>query len=249
MILDLGTLGWSLALISAVMVGLSKGGIPMAASISVPMLSVVMNPIEAAGLLLPVYIIADMFGLWAYRKHFDKRVLAIMIPATTLGIAIGWATAEIITERYVTLMVGVIGVVFALNALLRRRLGERRTAKVVPGVFWGTIAGFTSFVSHSGAPPFQAYTLPLNLPKRVFAGTATVLFSYVNLAKLGPFIALGEVNLHSFGTAVLLAIPASASVFVGVWLVKRLPTEIFFKIVIWALLLISLKLIQQSLMG
>jgi uncharacterized membrane protein YfcA len=110
--LDLGTSGWALALFAAVMVGLSKGGIPMAASISVPILAVVMNPVEAAGLLLPVYIIADMFGLWAYRKEFDKRVLLIMIPATTIGIGIGWATAEIVPERYVTLLVGVIGVVF-----------------------------------------------------------------------------------------------------------------------------------------
>ncbi|PFG62448.1 hypothetical protein AXZ77_1029 [Thioclava sp. ES.031] len=247
--MELSLLGWALALFAAVMVGLSKGGIPMAASLSVPILTIVMPPVAAAGLLLPVYIIADMFGLWAYRKEFDKRVLAIMIPATTLGIGIGWATAEVVSERWVTLMVGVIGAVFALNALFRHRHGARQEAKVAPGLFWGTIAGFTSFVSHSGAPPFQAYTIPLNLPKQVFAGTATVLFSYVNLAKLGPFIALGEVNLDSLGTALILAIPASASVFLGVWLVKRMPTEIFFKVVIWALLLISLKLIQQAITG
>ncbi len=247
--MELSLLGWALALLAAVMVGLSKGGVPMATSLSVPLLAIVMDPVAAAGLLLPVYIIADMFGLWAYRKQFDKRVLAIMIPATTIGIGIGWATAEVVSERWVTLMVGVIGALFALNALFRHRHGARQEAKVAPGVFWGTIAGFTSFVSHSGAPPFQAYTIPLNLPKRVFAGTATVLFSYVNLAKLGPYIALGEVNWDSLGTALILSIPASASVFLGVWLVKRLPTEIFFKAVIWALLLISLKLIQQAITG
>ncbi|MPQ92433.1 sulfite exporter TauE/SafE family protein [Thioclava sp. JE_KL1] len=247
--MELSLLGWALALLAAVMVGLSKGGVPMAASLSVPILTIVMAPVAAAGLLLPVYIVADMFGLWAYRKEFDKRVLAIMIPATTLGIGIGWATAEIVPERWVTLMVGVIGAVFALNALFRHRHGARQEAKVAPGLFWGTIAGITSFVSHSGAPPFQAYTIPLNLPKQVFAGTATVLFSYVNLAKLGPYIALGEVNWDSLDTALILAIPASASVFLGVWLVKRMPTEIFFKVVIWALLLISLKLIQQAITG
>ncbi|MBD3802960.1 hypothetical protein BMG00_11700 [Thioclava marina] len=244
--LELSVTGWALALLAAVMVGLSKGGIPMAASISVPVLAMVMDPVAAAGLLLPVYIVADMFGLWAYRKAFDRRVLAIMIPATTIGIGIGWATAEIVSERWVTLMVGTIGAVFALNALFRHRPGARQEAKVAPGLFWGTIAGFTSFVSHSGAPPFQTYTIPLNLPKQVFAGTATVLFSYVNLAKLGPYIALGEVNWDSLGTAMILAVPASGAVFLGVWLVKRMPTEIFYKIVIWALLLISLKLIHQA---
>lgn len=247
--MELSVVGWALALLAAVMVGLSKGGVPMAASISVPVLAMVMDPVAAAGLLLPVYIIADMFGLWAYRKEFDRRVLAIMIPATTIGIGIGWATAEIVPERWVTFLVGFIGALFALNALFRHRQGARQEAQVAPGLFWGTIAGFTSFVSHSGAPPYQAYAIPLNLPKQVFAGTATVLFSYVNLAKLGPYIALGEVNWHSLGTALILAVPASASVFLGVWLVKRMPTEIFYKVVIWALLLISLKLMQQSVMG
>lgn len=241
--------GWALALLAAVMVGLSKGGIPMAASISVPVLVVVMNPVEAAGLLLPVYIIADMFGLWAYRKEFDRRVLAIMIPATTIGVGIGWATAEIVPERWVTGLVGLIGTVFALNAILRPRIGAWQKARVAPGLFWGTLAGFTSFVSHSGAPPYQTYAIPLNMPKAVFAGTATVLFSYVNLAKLGPYIALGEVNWNSLGTALILAVPASTSVFLGTWLVRRIPTRIFFSLVVWTLLLISLKLIQQAVTG
>ena len=41
-----------------------------------------------AALLLPVYIVSDMFGLWAYRREFDKRNLEILIPAATLGIAL-----------------------------------------------------------------------------------------------------------------------------------------------------------------
>ena len=55
------------------------------------------------------------------------------------------------------------------------------------GVFWGTVAGFTSFVSHSGAPPFQMYVLPQKLEKLAFAGTATILFAIINLAKLVPY--------------------------------------------------------------
>ena len=45
--------------------------------------------------------------------------------------------------------------------------------RVAPGLFWGTIAGFTSFVSHSGGPPYQVYTLPLGMKKAVYAGTVS----------------------------------------------------------------------------
>ncbi len=86
---------------------------------------------------------------------------------------------------------------------------------MAPGLFWGTITGFTSFVSHSGGPPYQVYTLPLGMPKAMFAGTSTIAFAYVNAIKLIPYWALGQINLGSLGIAVWLAVPASLAVFGG----------------------------------
>ncbi|MCE5973965.1 sulfite exporter TauE/SafE family protein [Sinirhodobacter sp. WL0062] len=235
--------GWVMAVLAAISVGMAKGGLPMVSSLSVPLLAGVMNPVAAAGLLLPVYIVSDMFGLIAYRKEFDKRVLKIMVPATAIGVGIGWATASYVPERVSTGLVGLIGVVFALNAILRPRLGAAAEPKVGPGLFWGAITGFTSFISHSGAPPYQAYTIPLNLPRTVFAGTSTILFAWVNAIKLIPYAALGQINLGSLEVALVLAIPASVSVFLGVRLVRIIPHEMFYKLVTWALLLISAKLL------
>ena len=45
---------------------------------------------------------------------------------------------------------------------------------------WGAIAGFTSFVSHTGGPPLQMYLLPQRLPPPLFAGTSVVFFAVVN---------------------------------------------------------------------
>ena len=247
--MELDASGWVLATIAAVVVGLAKGGLPMVGSLSVPLLVGVMNPVAAAGLLLPVYIVSDMFGLYAYRRDFDARVLKIMIPSTAIGVTIGWATASIVPEAAVTGLVGAIGLLFSLNALLRPRLNARREAKVAPGIFWGTIAGVTSFVSHSGAPPYQAYTIPLGLDKAVFAGTSTILFAWVNAIKLIPYVALGQINLGSLETALVLAIPASIAVFAGVKLVRVIPQDLFYKLVTWALLLISLRLIWTAIFG
>lgn len=247
--LDLGLWGWAMAVVAAVSVGLAKGGLPMVGSLTVPILATVMNPVAAAGLLLPVYIVSDMFGLYAYRHAFDKRVLKIMVPATAIGVTLGWATASIVPERAVTALVGGIGFVFALNALIRPRLGVAREAELGKGLFWGTISGFTSFVSHSGGPPYQVFTLPLGLEKAVFAGTSTILFAWVNAIKLVPYVALGQVNLASLETALLLSIPASIAVFAGVKLVRVLPEALFYKLVTWALLLISAKLIWGAYTG
>ncbi len=245
--MELDMLGWTLAVIAAMSVGLSKGGLPVISSIAVPLLAQVMNPVQAAGLLLPVYVVSDMVGLWAWRKDFDRRVLAIVAPAALIGIGFGWATASLVPERAVAVMVGLIGAVFALNAIFRRTVvAEPRAPRVAPGVFWGAIAGFTSFVSHSGGPPWQVYALPLGMSKTRFAGTSTILFAFINAAKLLPYYALGQLNADSLGIASVLMLPAALAVLAGVWLVRVIPQVLFFRLVIWALLLISVRLIWQA---
>ncbi len=245
-----GGLFWSLAVLAAVFVGMAKGGLPVVGMLAVPLLSLVMNPVVAAGMLLPVYVVSDMFGLYAYRHDFNMRVIVITAAGMTLGVLLGWATARTVPEPLVTGLVGLIGAVFALNLILRRgREVAAREADVPRGVFWGTITGFTSFVSHSGAPPFQVYVLPLKLSKMAFAGTSTIAFAYVNAIKLIPYWALGQINLHSLRIAAMLMVPAALSVFLGVRLVRILPEKLFFQIVTWALLLLSLKLMRDGWVG
>ena len=239
---------WVVAVIASVLTGISKGGVPMVGSLTVPLLALVISPVAAAGLMLPVYVVSDWFGLYAYRREFDRRVLLIACVSMTLGVGLGWATAHLIPEHWVTVLVGVISVAFALNQLLRRAvLAEPRRAEWASGLFWCTIAGFTSFVSHTGGPPYQVWTLPLGLRKAVFAGTSTIAFAFINAIKLVPYYYLGQINLNSLEVALKLAPVAAVAVFAGVWVVKRLPEKLFFQIITWSLLLIGLELIWKGL--
>lgn len=241
---------WVAAVVAAALVGMGKGGVPVVGMLGVPVMALVMSPVLAAGLLLPVYVVSDIFGLYAYRHAFDRRVLAIILPGAVIGIAVGWATATIVPEAAVTLLVGVIGAAFALNLLIRKSVvAEPKLAKVGPGLFWGAVTGFTSFVSHAGAPPYQVYVLPLGLAKAVFAGTSTIAFAVINVAKLVPYYSLGQLNTGNLKVAAVLAIPATIAVFAGVRLVQWMPERLFFRIVIWALLLISIKLVWDGVSG
>ena len=241
---------WMAAVAAAVCVGAGKGGIPIVGMLSVPILALSISPVTAAGLLLPVYVVSDMFGLWAYRRDFNGRVLAIMLPGALVGIGVGWAAASVVPENWVRVLVGVIGITFALNLILRGRPdGPPRRAEVAPGLFWGAVAGFTSFVSHSGGPPYQVYTLPLKMTKTVFAGTSTIAFAVINAAKLIPYWHLGQLSAANMKVALMLMPIAAAAVFAGVWLVKILPDKLFFRLVIWALLILSVQLLWTGLRG
>ncbi len=244
--MDLGVAGWAFAVVAALLVGLSKGGMPVVSMLAVPLLAQVMNPVAAAGLLLPVYIVSDAFGLWAWRKAFDARVLAIVAPAAVLGVGIGWATSSMVSERAVTALIGLIGTIFAANAILRPRIAGARKARVGPGIFWGTISGFTSFVSHSGGPPWQVYALSLGMDKLTFAGTSTILFAWINAIKLVPYYALGQLSTEHLKVAAVLMVPAALAVLAGVRLTRVIPQELFFRIITWTLLAISLRLLWQA---
>jgi uncharacterized protein len=238
---------WFLAGLATLFVGGSKGGLPLIGILAVPLMALQISPVVAAGLLLPIYIISDMYGLWIYRKSYDTRNIAILVPAAAIGIGVGWATASITKEAVVTLLVGIIGLAYCIDAIVKaRRNLPPRPADVPRGLFWGSLTGFTSFVSHSGAPPYQMFVLPQRLEKMVYAGTSTITFAIINLLKLPPYWFLGQVNVGSLRIAVILAPIAIIGALLGYRLTKIIPEKAFYRIVEIALFLVSLKLIYDG---
>ncbi|MFT3671537.1 sulfite exporter TauE/SafE family protein [Aestuariivirga sp.] len=239
---------WGLAILATFLVGASKGGVPGVGILAVPLLSQVISPVVAAGLLLPLYCISDWYGLWLYRKNYDVWNIKIMTFASTIGICIGWATARYNSDELVKLMVGLIGIWYTIDLVLksRRTVVEPKPADVPRGLFWGTICGFVSFVAHAGGTPFQMYVLPQRLEKMVYAGTATITFTFVNALKLPPYWMLGQINLQSLETCAWLLPVALFGAWAGFRLTKILPERIFFRAVETALFLVSVKLIYDA---
>jgi uncharacterized membrane protein YfcA len=232
---------------AALLVGLSKGGLPTVGMLSVPVLSLFMSPVKAAVLLLPIYVISDMVGIWLYRKNFSAVNLKILIPAGIGGVLIGWLTASVVSDVAVKLLIGLIGIGFCLNTWLKRKTEQApRPADVKKGLFWGLLAGFTSFISHAGAPPFQVYVLPQKLPKVVFAGTATLLFAVINAAKIWPYQQLRPYTYDDLMSAAVLIPFALAGTVLGAYLTRKINDVWFFKFVQLGLLLVSVKLVADA---
>jgi uncharacterized protein len=246
---DPGLLFFLIAGLAALLVGLSKGGLSMAGTLGTPLLATVMSPVTAAALLLPIFVVSDWFGLYAYRREFDRRNLLILIPAAIVGIGVGWLSSSVVSDRMVGLFLGTIGIAFCVNAWRQRhRKLAPRPADIPRGLFWGAIAGFTSFVSHSGGPPYQVYVLPQQLSKTVFAGTTTITFAAINLVKLLPYWQLGQLDLRNLKLSLLLMPIAVAGTFAGVWLVRRVPQRLFFVLIHVALFLLSIKLVVAAML-
>ena len=240
-----GDIQFYLAAIPAVvLLGLSKGGFSGLATLAMPVMSLAISPVRAAAILLPLLIVQDWVSVWAFRRDFSPRNLAILLPSSVIGVAVGWLLAARVSEDAVRLAVGLISIAFVVYMLVGDRLGRAPFEKpgVPAGVFWGSLAGFTSFISHSGAPPFQVYVMPQHLKPRIFAGTATMFFAAVNLIKVPPYFLLGQFNRETLTAAAWLTPLAIVSTLFGVWLVRRVSVDRFYAIILALTFIIGVKL-------
>jgi uncharacterized membrane protein YfcA len=231
--------------------GLSKGGLGGAfALLGVPILALVMPPVQAAALLLPVLLMMDAVGLWTWRGSFDRRVLRLMLPSAVAGIAVGGLAAAVTSEAMVRLFVGLVAVLFVARTLLHAGGGT-----AAPGDRpWlarvcGATAGFTSFVAHAGGPPFQVYVLPLRLDPKVYTGTSVIFFATVNALKVVPYAALGQFDRVTLVSALLLLPLAVAATLAGAFVVRRMRAQVFYPLMNAMILLVGAKLIWDGVAG
>lgn len=96
-------------------VGLSKGGLGGASLLGVPLMALVMPPVTAAAILLPVPVVMDVVGVASWRRRVDWRIMRQIMPAAVAGIGIGWASAELVSDSMVRLIAGRVFVIRAIG--------------------------------------------------------------------------------------------------------------------------------------
>jgi uncharacterized protein len=242
---------WALAITAVIIVAFSKAGLLGSLGlVAVPMLSLVMPARDAAGMFLPLLLVMDVIAIWTYRRDANWHILKIMIPGAAVGTLIGWALWSIVSDAMVLLFVGIITLLFVFDAVLPLRKKLEGLPPSTPwGWFWGSFAGFTSFISHTGGPPFQIYVLPQKLPPVHYSGTSAFFFAIVNAMKLIPYFFLGQLSVSNLTIGLMLAPVAVVGVLVGVYLVRRISVKLFYHIAYVLVAVIALKLVWDGAVG
>ncbi len=241
---------YAAAVISVALFGLSKAGLSALGALGIPVMALVMSPVKAAAITLPILIVQDWVGVWAFRRDFDRRNLLILIPASLLGVAAGWLLASRVSDAVVRLAVGLISLGFVVFMLVRDRMASAKATKadIAPGIFWGALSGFTSFVSHAGGPPFLVYAMPQKLEPRVFAGTSVIFFAMVNLLKIPPYFWLDQFSRENLTQSLLLLPVGIVSTLVGVWVTRVVPMAKFYNAVLLLSFVVGVKLVYDAVM-
>jgi uncharacterized membrane protein YfcA len=230
--IELAPLAWILLGVAALIAGLGKTAIPGSATVSVVLFASVLPARTSTAAMLLLFIVGDVFALIAYRRHAHWPTLLRLAPAVVAGLVAGFLFLAYGDDEFVRRTIGVILLVMiALTLWRRRRSASPATGPVVAGTY-GTLAGFTTMVANAGGPVMSMYFLATRTQVQVFLGTSAWFFAIVNLVKV-PFLAgIGlftpEVLLMDLVLAPLVVIGA----LVGLKLAKRMPQQLFDRLVI-----------------
>lgn len=212
------------------------------------MIAFATDPVQAAAILLPILIVQDVVGVWAFRRSIDWFVLGWTLAGAIIGILLGYLFAASVSADAVLAMVGVISILFGAYRLWKDRLGSA-AASTSPGwvgSLFGIASGFTSQIAHAGQPPWQLWVLPRGLSRDMLVGTTAVYFALVNWIKVPAYLALGQFTAENLATSAVLMPVAIASTFAGVWLVRRISPERFYGAIYWLMIGVGVVLVVKA---
>jgi uncharacterized membrane protein YfcA len=239
---------YCLAIPAVLVTGISKTGFGGGLGVmAVPLLSLVVTPRQAAAIMLPLLCLTDLFGTREFWNKWDTKNLKILMPASLIGVITGSVIFRLLNTSKIQFLVGLIAVGFTVRFWIAgRQLSYVQVPSAIKGGFWGAIAGFTSFVAHSGGPPANVFLLPQKLEKRVFVATSIIFFAFLNYIKLVPYIMLGLFQAETLRAALILCPLVPLSTRLGGWLNNSIDEKQFYRISYALLFVTGLKLLYDG---
>src|SRR5277367_3592778 len=81
--------------------------------VGIPLLSIVMDPVTAGGLLAPLFIAMDLFALRYWKPStWSKPDLVLLLPGLVIGIALGYLIFRFMDHRAIAIMMAVVTLMF-----------------------------------------------------------------------------------------------------------------------------------------
>ena len=117
------------ASVAVLVVGVAKGGLGGGIGvIAVPLMAMVISPVQAAAILLPILMVMDVLALRAYWRLWDARYLRVLVPAALAGTVLGFLTARSISPDGLRILVAAVALAYAAVDVRRRTRCRRGTA-------------------------------------------------------------------------------------------------------------------------
>jgi uncharacterized membrane protein YfcA len=221
---------WALAIISGMVIGMSKAGLNGLTLMFIPLMALSFGSKASTGILLPMLCVGDVFAVSWYRRHAEWQYLLKLLPSAVVGIAAGVAVGGSLSDSSFRFLLG--GTIMVLLGLMVWQDVYKKETHY-PEAWWfavlaGLAAGFTTMVGNAAGAITSIYLLSMRLPKNAFIGTAAWFFLIVNLLKV-PLQVFFWKNISAgsltFDAVMVPAIAAGAAI--GILVAGKIPERAY----------------------
>jgi len=235
--LDFSVLQWGLFVICAMLVGMSKVGVPGVSMFVVPTLAIIFGGKASTGILLPMLMMADLFGVGYYHRHAEWKYLVKLLPWAFVGVGIALWVGEVVNDEWFKNIIAIL--VFLCIGLMIWK-DRKKDVNLFPDTWWfaasmGVLGGFATMIGNVAGPIFAIYLLAMHLPKNNFIGTTAWFFLIINYSKFPLHILVWKtINWHTLTLDILMLPGIALGAVLGIWLVKKLSDKFYRAFVIIA---------------
>ncbi|MAV46344.1 MAG: sulfite exporter TauE/SafE family protein [Alphaproteobacteria bacterium TMED89] len=257
--LDQSGLFWLVAVLAVTSMGISKGGFGSGMNVaSTPLLALVVGPVLAAAVMLPLLIVMDALGIRAYWRRWHLPTVRSLILPMLAGVIVGIILFAVVNPNWLRILLALVayyvlvdrwGVLNAVGLSARRARSFTPAPGGIAAWILGTLLGITSTIAHAGGAAGTAYLLRFNFDKTTFQATTILTFTIVNLMKFPFYLAIGQFPLSTLTLSAVLLPVAAGAMLLGVFLHRIVPERPYFILMEAALFITATKLMWDGVTG
>jgi len=208
---------------------MAKVGISGAGMIAVPILAIIFGGRNSSGIMLPILIMADIFGTTYYRKYTQWNHLVKLLPPAVIGVIIGTFIGDNIPDELFKQLMGIV-IFLSIGILILLEFSKREWKPKSIGLttFIGVVLGFTTMVGNLAGAVMALYLLANNMPKNKYIGTVAWFFIIINVFKI-PFHIFwwDTIDLNTILLDLTLLPLVALGAFFGIKVVKQMNEKVY----------------------
>src|SRR3989344_2376942 len=190
------------------------------------------------------HIFGNLGRITFFRHGLDKRLLLIFgVPSILLTI-LGALLVNYTPPDLFKLILGIFLLIFALVSIIKPHFKFNPSKR--NAVIGGSLSGFLAGLIGTGGAIRGAFLTSFNLRKNVYIATAAAIALAVDVTRIPVYLGSGFLEPQFYSSIPLLFIIAIAGSYLGKKIVDKIPQTIFRKVVLVAVLLISLKFMYDG---
>jgi len=231
---------WIFFGIAAMIIGMSKCGIPGLGILNVAIFQNALLAKDATGFGLPLLVVGDFCAVIAFRKHAEWIQVFRLIPFAAVGVIVGYFVLGSIDNAQARLLIGAsLVIMIVLHVANRNSKGPKESGLLsrsfAPAI--GSMAGFVSMIANAAGPLMTLYLLAMRMPKMAFLGTSVYFFTLLNLFKIPFLVSLDIITWQTALANVWLVPCVIGGAFAGYYFARKVNQKWFERTAFWLTIL------------